>query len=674
MAPISIPRGIEGMRSVINAANSLNLISLAFLVVYNEVINMASQTSSKMRKVPLQTSGQRPPCSDATRDLLRRKLLENLAPKLKTDPEGSCDEFVEVGNLKGEDGDTKDAATSKGERSFKRYPASLELHLRSDTEARKAHLARKISRQMSSPETPPLVIATTPCETQTPDGTPTTTTLVSGTQYSRQLSVPLSNSMKSSTHSNRPKIFCVTTTAESMGIDTPPPSADDYLVKPSSAGILSPKSATSIDGNSPFLRQSSTGNPLSPQTQSSPPLLRSPPPFSSASKSDSGVGHENSSKSKRDEVPNTHNNSIMLPALKDLIEKTYPKLPTSLTEADGEDGPYLIIECERVVTLPNLLGPVRPARLVLCGKGHFSFQCLFKELYSGSLSDNLLFSVALKSLTNQSEFRLCMASLILEGVHGSMTQTHSSSGLHQLKWGESLNQLLDSHRCLMWFSPSDHDHSQDDGSGDKWSENHILGELEQSRICKNCRSRVVELEKVHKQQQQQSGHHKQQRQDSGDKEENNSEKTSTVSNSAVLSTASRGRVVGTSPLTIATKSSLRGRVLKSAPVTLRDRYEGRSRLHAENVEVKKHLQEMLLARVQRMQSLPHSPLPSGRATTGNSTSSAVTDFAMRFSSSPGGKGSRKRHKGTESGSAPTKSQESPQKKVPKKDTSSDKSD
>ena len=670
---MSIPRVIEGMRSVINAASSLNLISLAFLVVCNEVINMASQTSSKMRKVSLQTSGQRPPCSDATRDLLRRKLLENLAPKLKTDPEGSCDEFVEVGKLKGEDGDTKDdtISASKGERSFKRYPASLELHLRSDDAARKAHLARKISRQMSSPDTPPLVIATTPCETQTPMGTPTATTLVSSPQYSRQLSVPLS---KSSAHSNRPKIFCVTTTAESMGIDTPPPSADDYLVKPSSAGILSPKSASSIDGNSPFLRQTSTGNPLSPQAQSSPPLLRSPPPFSS-SKSDSGVAHENSSKSKRDEVPNTHNNSIMLPALKDLIEKTYPKLPTSLTEADGEDGPYLIIECERVVTLPNLLGPVRPARLVLCGKGHFSFQCLFKELYSGSLSDNLLFSVALKSLTNQSEFRLCMASLILEGVHGSMTQTHSSSGLHQLKWGESLNQLLDSHRCLMWFSPSDHDHSQDDGSSDKWSENHILGELEQSTICKNCRSRVVELEKVHKQQQQQSGHHhKQQRQDSGDKEESNSEKTSTVSNTAVLSTASRGRVVGASPLTIATKSSMRGRVLKSAPVTFRDRYEGRSRSHAENVEVKKHLQEMLLARVQRMQSLPHSPLPSGTAIAGNSTSSAVTDFAVHFSSSPGVKGSRKRHKGAESGSTPSKPQEFPRKKIPKNETSSDKLD
>ena len=49
----------------------------------------------------------------------------------------------------------------------------------------------------------------------------------------------------------QPKIFCVTTTAASLGIDTTPPSADDYLVKPSSAGVYPTTSSAHLAGNSP---------------------------------------------------------------------------------------------------------------------------------------------------------------------------------------------------------------------------------------------------------------------------------------------------------------------------------------------------------------------------------------------------------------------------------------
>ena len=623
---------------------------------------MATQTSSKAKKV-LVPPGMRPPCSDATRDLLRRKLLENLSPnKASSDEEEGTDCALE--SSKSDDSSKEDtSAPKKNVKGLKSYRFSLDLHADTKDSARKAQLARRISRQMSSPETPQLVIATTPCDLPSAGVTPTTTSQLLSSQYSRQLSTAEVQSPQNPTHPNRPKIFCVTTTAANLGIDTPPPSADDYLVKPSSAGIVSPTSA-SVEGNSPLLRQSSCENPLSSQTQSSPPLLQSPPPSATPIKADAGTSLENSSKPKR-ESTSPHANSIMLPSLKDLIEKTYPKLPTSLTDASQSGGPFLVIECEKLVTLPNLLGPVRPARLVLSGKGHFSFQCLYKELYSGSLSDNLLFSVALKSLTGQSEFRLCMASFIVEGVWGGLSQPHTSSLLQQPKWGESLNQLLESHRCLMWFSPSDHQNMEKEGnSAEKVSESSLLQDTDRGDICKNCHSRIVDLEKVHKQQQQQQqqvGHHQHKQQQKRDSEVKEHTTKGFSSSSTVNPTLSlRARAMGTSPLTIATKSVIHGRLLKSAPVTMENDIDDRSRAHTQNLEVKRHLQETLLARVQRMNSDPQTPLQV------EGTSPRVHNFAKRFSStSAGERSSRKRHKANHSGSSPRKFEESPQKEVAK---------
>ena len=566
---------------------------------------------------------QSPPCSDATRDLLRRKVLEKLgSPKQKAERVHSqvALDRAEVPANQAKEGKRKHCEMTERKllKSSRSIPAGLDLQ--SGDEAfptfSRTHGKRQIPRQMSTPDTPPLVIVSSPAGVSLP----VVTTPLPNPSLHKQMSLPLMQPpqlpatqpvhVPITTTTQQPKIFCVTTTAASLGIDTPPPSADDYLVKPNSAGVYANTSAQ-LGGNSPANIPNARDSPNSSHSSTSPPAYPSAAPTTPEmvlSQQEKAAGSE--------EEPSQKKSLVMLPVLKDIIEKTYPKLPASLVGAEDNQEKFLIIECERLVTLPNLLGPVRPARLVLCSMGQFSFQCLQKELYSGSLSDNLLFSVALKSLTSQSEFRLCAAYSILENsplggglhaatpplLHASVPSTSAASSSHNTcsKWGDSINQLIDSHRCLMWFSPSDTERSADvkeeEDHDERWS-NCMLKGIDKMAVCKNCRSRLLVLEKPYKQQPpapvEEKPKKSQERKETPSVSESTAEEAMASQQRIQFFGSHRSRPAGTSPLMVSTVR-LRGRGSpRSAPVN--------AAAQAENQAVKRHLAEKIMARLHKAQ-------------------------------------------------------------------------
>lgn len=575
---------------------------------------------------------QSPPCSDATRDLLRRKVLEKLgSPKEKAEraltqvaldhPERSP---PQVEGIRRKPSEMTERRLLKSSRSI---PSGLDLN---SEEERPPPFSRaqgkgQVSRQMSTPDTPPLVIVSSPAGSSLP--------LVASPppapSLHKQSSPPLVQSPQlppaQPTHvpkavpTQQPKIFCVTTTAASLGIDTPPPSADDYLVKPSSAGAYPSTSAAQLAGNSPANVASARESLNSSHSSMSPPAYSTPP-----SATTEMVQSQQENVAGEEDEPSQKKSLVMLPVLKDIIEKTYPKLPASLVGAEDNQEKFLIIECERLVTLPNLLGPVRPARLVLCSMGQFSFQCLQKELYSGSLSDNLLFSVALKSLTSQSGFRLCGAYGMLESnpvgvvlhttppaLHGSVPSTPASTSSHATtsKWGDSINQLIDSHRCLMWFSPSDAERSTEAKEGEdpdeRWS-NCILKGIDKMSVCKNCRSRLLAVQKPYKQpsaaQVEEKPKKSLERKDPPSVADPPSEEPISSQQRIQFFGSHRSRPAGTSPLMVSTVR-IRGRGSpRSAPVN--------AAAQAENQAVKRHLAEKIMARLHKAHQSgvdPHSP-------------------------------------------------------------------
>ena len=573
---------------------------------------------------------QSPPCSDATRDLLRRKVLEKLgSPKEKG--EGALArvglDHAEHTALQGEG--VRRKATEMTERrllkSSRSTPSGLDLNSEGEklSQFSRAQGKRQVSRQMSTPDTPPLVIVSSPSGSSLPVvASPPPIPCVH-----KQSSLPLAQSpqlppmhVPVSMATQQTKIFCVTTTAASLGIDTPPPSADDYLVKPTSAGVYASTSAAQLAGNSPGNIGGARESPNSAHSNMSPPDYSEPAPASTEM-----VQSQQEKVAGEEEEPSQKKSLVMLPVLKDIIEKTYPKLPASLVGAEDNQEKFLIIECERLVTLPNLLGPVRPARLVLCSMGQFSFQCLQKELYSGSLSDNLLFSVALKSLTGQSEFRLCSAYGVLENnpvvgvlhaptpplLHGSVVSAQASTSSHGTtsKWGDSINQLIDSHRCLMWFSPSDAERSTESKEGEDPEEklsNCLLKGVDKMSICKNCRSRLLALQKPYKQQSVAQVEEKPkkslERKDVPLTADPPGEEPVSSQQRIQFFGSHRSRPAGTSPLMVSTVR-VRGRGSpRSVPVN--------AAAQAENQAVKRHLAEKIMARLHRASQLgvdPHSP-------------------------------------------------------------------
>ena len=576
---------------------------------------------------------QSPPCSDATRDLLRRKVLEKLgSPKEKAEralTQVALDQtehsLPQVEGVRQKPSEMTERRLLKSSRSI---PSGLDLN--SDEERpppfSRAQGKRHVSRQMSTPDTPPLVIVSSPAGSSLPLVASPPPNLSLHKQSSPSLVQSPQLPQTQPTHvpkavpTQQPKIFCVTTTAASLGIDTPPPSADDYLVKPSSAGSYPSTSAAQLPGNSPANVASAKESPNSSHSNMSPPAYFTPPPATAEM-----VQSQQEKVAGEDDEPSQKKSLVMLPVLKDIIEKTYPKLPASLVGAEDNQEKFLIIECERLVTLPNLLGPVRPARLVLCSMGQFSFQCLQKELYSGSLSDNLLFSVALKSLTSQSGFRLCGAYGMLENnpvggvlhaaphaLHGAVSTTtpaSTSSLATTSKWGDSINQLIDSHRCLMWFSPSDAERSTEAKEGEdpdeRWS-NCILKGIDKMSVCKNCRSRLVAVQKPYKQPSAAQVDEKPKKslepKDVPSVTDPPSEEPISSQQKIQFFGSHRSRPAGTSPLMVSTVR-IRGRGSpRSAPVN--------AAAQAENQAVKRHLAEKIMARLHKAHQSgvdPHSP-------------------------------------------------------------------
>ena len=567
---------------------------------------------------------QSPPCSDATRDLLRRKVLEKLgSPKEKVEGTQGVLEHAKHSTPQVEG--VKRRASEMTERRLLKSPRSIPSGLDLNNEDKRpptfSHVQgkRQVSRQMSTPDTPPLVIVSSPAVCSlplvtTPLSNPSQTylPLVQSTQ-------PQPSHVPVAMPTQQPKIFCVTTTAASLGIDTPPPSADDYLVKPSSAGVYPTTSSAHLAGNSPANVSSVRESPNSSHSNMSPLAYAAPAATTEM------VQTQQEKVARDEEEPSQKKSMVMLPVLKELIEKTYPKLPASLVGAEDNHEKFLIIECERLVTLPNLLGPVRPARLVLCSMGQFSFQCLQKELYSGSLSDNLLFSVALKSLTSQSEFRLCSAYGMLENnpvggvlhaatpslLHGSVPSTQASTSSHTTtsKWGDSISQLIDSHRCLMWFSPSDAERSAETKEGedpDEKTSNCALKGIDKTSVCKNCRSRLLAVQKPYKQQPVAQVEEKPKKglacKDGPSVTEPPSEDPISSQHKIQFFGSHHSRPAGTSPLMVSTVR-VRGRGSpRSAPVN--------AAAQAENQAVKRHLAEKIMARLHKASQPgvdPHSP-------------------------------------------------------------------
>ena len=239
-----------------------------------------------------------PSCSSTTKDLLRKKVLEKMSPNKGTS------------KTQLEEGTVSDVGLGKG-LILESVRGEKPFHLEVQAPSGKHKLLMK---QLSTPETPPLVISTSPYESQRSLGTPTPS--------------PQPMTGSSAMFVRAPGLICVASAGSAgLGIVTPPPSAtqstDDYLVKPrtnplsSSPGIYSSAST------------SSTSSLPSPITGSSSPLLRS----KSISATKAVLNHTHTPDKKLISSSRT-TSMVMLPTLKDLIEKTYTCLLYTSDAAD----------------------------------------------------------------------------------------------------------------------------------------------------------------------------------------------------------------------------------------------------------------------------------------------------------------------------------------------------